>query len=1276
MLTPRQVGTFYLIVTVDPGGSVAELDETNNTTVRVEPLVVLPAYTAIVQTAPTVLPTNTPLLFTGSATRADGTPASYSMVNIHILSGGTERVISAVTNSIGLFTTPWTPLRNEGGLYTIGASHPGSDAAPVQDAFEILTLGFDAPAGVALNEGQSVVTVATLRNPNSRPLNGVTLTVGSTPSGLTITPAVPETILDLGEEMQIPITVTAAAGFSGTGSFVLTVTTTEGVTMQALLNVNVQLLKPVLTLAPDNLNSSVLRGVPKSESFTITNTGGLATGAIQILLPSVPWMTLASADPIPSIPPGGTASISLNLSPDATVPLTLFTGNLALNPANGGSKSVLYRFRVVSDLKGDLEIETVDELYYFTSAAPKLAGAKITVRDAISSEEIATLDTGIDGLASFEALDEGWYRVDVSAPEHDNFTGNYYVHAGEANRQQIFTSKQLVKYTWKVEEVEVQDVCRVTLETTFETKVPAPVVAASPNSIDVGDLLGLGQAKIVNITLENHGFIAAQDTTFRFSDHPFYEFKPLVTNIGTIPAKSSLVVPVTVTRIGVFGDDGEIVTLRNGKRGTRDSVVKNASVPCGAGGTVDFNYPCGLHLVSRALNLIVNGVQGNCGGSSGPSGGGGIYFIGGFYGPGGGGGPSGGSLNFASPDPCTVLCLSRAALDCVVGYAPTPIACAYAVANCAATNGDVLTCVGALFCWAGPIVNTVFCVLSVINCYTNTSGPIGGSSLRDVDPGFVLTPGARTYAPEVATAWQGVETSLSLFELIVGSKERVLMQKEVGMEPMMAHFKLVVAADSSGGSRIDASEITGLQELAASVGLEWMRFAPIVERWNRTVDYYGQGVYDDADVPPGSSHDFIARDVYQFKAQQVLDANTASQGRGYLDPFQEFVAKFGEFRETVEGGQGGACAKVKIQLSQDVMMTRTAFRASLELENERDEVLTDVGFSLKIRDAAGQPAEDLFNVQVTKLSGLASIANDGEIPAKGKGTVVWTLIPRDTAALEQITRYTVGGVIHYVQGASEFNIPVENVPITVRPDASLELKYFHQRDVISDDPHTDVIEPAQPYKLSVLVENKGFGEARNLKIVSGQPQIVDNEKGLFIDFKVIGTEVDGQPLSPSLTADFGNVPPGGRKIATWLMTSTLQGLFTDYKATFKHVTGLGDERISLLKKVEIHEMIRSVKAQGPGEDNAPDFLVNDVPDVNDYPDTIHYSHGGTDLVTLKQAGNFSGAPTPGNLAVTLTVGAFSGWSYIRLPDPAAGAYRLVSVTRADGQLAGRIPTSG
>lgn len=70
---------------------------------------------------------------------------------------------------------------------------------------------------------------------------------------------------------------------------------------------------------------------------------------------------------------------------------------------------------------------------------------------------------------------------------------------------------------------------------------------------------------------------------------------------------------------------------------------------------------------------------------------------------------------------------------------------------------------------------------------------------------------------------------------------------------------------------------------------------------------------------------------------------------------------------------------------------------------------------------------------------------------------------------------------------------IEPASITVLPTPLLFVKYFHQRDVFSDDPFTPHVEPSVPFSLAVLVENRGYGVAKNFKITSAQPEIVENE---------------------------------------------------------------------------------------------------------------------------------------------------------------------------------------
>jgi hypothetical protein len=222
----------------------------------------------------------------------------------------------------------------------------------------------------------------------------------------------------------------------------------------------------------------------------------------------------------------------------------------------------------------------------------------------------------------------------------------------------------------------------------------------------------------------------------------------------------------------------------------------------------------------------------------------------------------------------------------------------------------------------------------------------------------------------------------------------------------------------------------------------------------------------------------------------------------------------------------------------------------------------------------------------------------------------------------------------------------------------LTLQYFHQRDVYSDDPFTPAVEPSIPYALGIMVRNDGYGQARNFRITSAQPQIVENERGLLIDFQLIGTQVAGEEVSPSLTANFGAINAGDIKVGRWLFTSSLQGLFIDYSAKFEHIDSLGNPRLSLIDAVSIHEMIHQVEAQGALADGKPDFLVNDVPDVRDLPDTLYLSQGETNHVEVVEIASVDSAPSGSDTVVELTATMPSGWAYLRVPEPSNGSMQL------------------
>ncbi|MCJ8281886.1 MAG: hypothetical protein MJK14_19050, partial [Rivularia sp. ALOHA_DT_140] len=283
------------------------------------------------------------------------------------------------------------------------------------------------------------------------------------------------------------------------------------------------------------------------------------------------------------------------------------------------------------------------------------------------------------------------------------------------------------------------------------------------------------------------------------------------------------------------------------------------------------------------------------------------------------------------------------------------------------------------------------------------------------------------------------------------------------------------------------------------------------------------------------------------------------------------------------------------------------------------------------------------------------------------GSAEFTVIPTKLAAPDEPTEYTIGGSLSYTENGQRITVPLYSPPVTVYPQAELQLDYFHSRDVFADDPFTEEIEPSVPYNLAVLVKNQGKGDARNLSITSSQPKIIENEKGLFINFEIIGAQVGTETATPSLAADFGNIAAGETQVATWLLKSSLQGKFIEYSATFEHLNSLGIPELSLIDSVNIHELVHLVRAEFPTDDGLSDFLVNDEFDAQFLPDTIYFSDGNTAPVNVILDATTDGAAILSDLEVNITANiAETGWNYFRLDDPADGKFQIEKVLRSDG----------
>lgn len=367
------------------------------------------------------------------------------------------------------------------------------------------------------------------------------------------------------------------------------------------------------------------------------------------------------------------------------------------------------------------------------------------------------------------------------------------------------------------------------------------------------------------------------------------------------------------------------------------------------------------------------------------------------------------------------------------------------------------------------------------------------------------------------------------------------------------------------------------------------------------------------------------------------------------------------------------CVKVKVQIEQELTFERVAFVARLLLTNTLpDQALTNVGASLVITDGNGDPADALFFATTPDLQDITAADGTGRIEPGATGDIAWLIIPTVGAGGDD-----PAGQVYYVgvdlalgpEGQSPVVIPVLPDSITVHPQPRLRLEYFFPRVVYGDNPLTEnVEEPVEPFVFGLRVRNDGAGAAGNLRLKTGQPRIVDNEKGLLISFLILANQVNGQAKSPSLLADVGSLAPFATAMIRWTMTASLLGEFIDFKATYEHADEFGGEKTSLIDSISTRSLTHNVLVDTPGSDSILDFLADSDGDEEVLPDFI-FASDGTDIPVASVGSNVSNPVTNAqpNTTLTFTPGG-SGWVYTRIADPSAGQLQLVQVRRSDNKI--------
>ena len=452
----------------------------------------------------------------------------------------------------------------------------------------------------------------------------------------------------------------------------------------------------------------------------------------------------------------------------------------------------------------------------------------------------------------------------------------------------------------------------------------------------------------------------------------------------------------------------------------------------------------------------------------------------------------------------------------------------------------------------------------------------------------------------------------------------------------------------------------------------------IYQRWKNTVMLMrGEELTEDDD---NDVDNYIHQDIINACLDRMKQARHVINRAGYDDEAQMLNAENKKLADYLSQPRSSVCSSVKLQLEQKLTITRQAVRGILTVSNGSDnKAMTNVKLTLTVTDPNGNVADShIMEITTESIKGFTG-ENDFEsgwtLGAGTTGEARILFIPTRYAAPEEPVQYTFAGSISFTDPftGTTMTRDLEIERLTVSPSPVLDLTYLMQRDILGDDPLTaDIIEPTVPSQFTLLIHNKGKGDATKVRMVTKQPEIVENEKGLLVDFEVQSSQLNGGDktlaMGQSVATDFGSIAAGKSSLAQWWLTSKFTGHFTSYDVTTTHVSSYDNPDLSLLDNVTIHEMIHQIEL--PGVENtsdgstAPDnyaFLVNDEEDYHDYPDQLYTVDGGKQPVgEMTRASWTQVDDTKYRLHA---VPKNSGWSYGNIPDPTGGQQAIKKVTR-------------
>ena len=1222
-----QAGTYLIVIQIE--------NQVGQTQIQWN-LQVMPRYSAILSSVSSaIFPYAQSIQLSGYVEYAENeVHRGVVLVLVDIVSNGATRTVRGYTTSTsGNFSLDFYPSSTEYGAYTAAARHPSLEETNQQSRVQWRILGMrSAPQRVTLN-GEALSTLdmifhnATfIINNGPGPLTGISATPVLPSSEdvrveITLRGSPSNTTLQPGEQLAMDIRVVVSRPLTGT--FLITVDSAEGTRIDIFSSLRIDPILPSLMINPSSLNARIVRGRSRAFEFNVTNVGRATAHNVQAAIPSGIFLSFLSFGNIEqgsgalSLEAGRSALLSILARTSEEEQLGVISANILVSSTEVFA-SLPVTLTVSSDSLMNLTVIVEDEYTYFATGRPLVDDATVTIINNQRNLRLLQSTSARNGSVVFSNIYEDRYEMIVEADSHRRLS-RVIITSIESPAVTVFLERQTVTYTWSVTPVTYQDRYMITLEADFETSVPIPVITVTPNEINLNDLeAGLITSFQINVT--NHGLIRADNVRIELPSHPSLQFSTNVESLGHLEPLSSILVSVNSTR-------------HRQRRNVRISTILYLI-------HFAYEYVCG-ELQTRRIPVIMRQTTTTYDPVSLST----ELATGSFTGL-SGSGPGSGSGNFRSftsvtpffCDPCVSAilgCLAPSQIDlfriplggCIALYRSDTSPVFHAIKWTECDGGSSIKRFAQCAYEEG--------VFSI--CLRSFTSRRRKRNVRRTLEGLV-------------EALYPIQQSIALGVEILGDDVWI----SVG-DPQWLSNVLQPALDdaSEAGVLISATELSTILAASPPNGTTTDTVSRMVNRVNNTLSGWTS---DQLEPREGSNMASYSR-VQEF-AQNIDTFNAMAVDRGfssYLDAYNFASGEVNQIDDLEE--EAGICAVVRIRIEQELAITREAFLARLEIENMENMPLQEISVEIIVTDlVTGEGATHLFAIDNGTLSGSLEASPSGStwsLSSGATGAVEWLIIPYSEAAPDTDHVYNIGGSFSYLVESENITVPFAPTPITVTPDPSLLVHYFWERYVVGDNPFTEEVEPSVPFTLGVAVKNAGSGTAFSLQISSGQPEIIENERGLLIDFMIIGSNIGSESASPSLSLTFGDLLPSTTVVARWYMISSLQGEFMGYSATFENINPLGDPRLSVLDDLQIHELIKNVDMYTLNEeDGIMDFLVNDLDDFLAYPDGLYSSR------TLERYNVSVGAILSVNsvmddmtrsLVVTTSTNS-TGWVYFRYED--------------------------